>query len=74
MQITIIYNYEEGETVKTTTGLNQELLLVFKKFGYWIMKGGRDKKGRSYLIFSNQKKDSGNNDSRRGLNLNDLDF
>ncbi len=62
MRITIIYTYEQGNSVKTTTGLNQELISVLKRFGYWLQKGGKDKKGRSFLIFSNQKKNHWNKD------------
>jgi hypothetical protein len=68
MRITIIYKYEPGDTIKTTTGLNQELVSVFTRFGYRIMKGG-SKKGRSYLVFSNE---TGDTEGLRGLNLNDL--
>ena len=67
MRITIIYTYEQDNSVKTTTDLNQELLLVLKRFGYWLLKGGKDKKGRSFLMFSNQKKNHGNNGDLSGL-------
>ena len=53
MRIAIIYNYQKGETIKTTTALNQELVLLFARFNYYIMKGGRTKKCRSFLVFSN---------------------
>ncbi|CAB1062738.1 hypothetical protein D1BOALGB6SA_7520 [Olavius sp. associated proteobacterium Delta 1] len=72
MRITIIYRYDQGETVKTTTELNQKLASVFRRFGYWLLKGGRDKKGRVYHVYSNKKRETGNTGGLRGTQSNDL--
>jgi hypothetical protein len=67
MRITIIYKYKPGETVKTTSGMNQKLVSVFKRFGYRITQGGT-KKDRSYLVFTNE---TGDIDGLRGSQSND---
>ena len=72
MRITIIYKYQEGDTVKTTSGLNRELYLLMKGFGYWLLKGGRDKKGRVYRIYSNEKRKTVNIGGLRGAQSDDL--